>query len=183
MRIAMRIVVISVLIMAAGGSLLIARRPLVAVLVVQNVDLGIPGITKAYEARLVNRGIFPVRVTRCDAMNDAFEHETMLSYDVQRWSDDRKRWVAITHANKVDFCRPYPLGIVKGNLGRKWLWPGWSLSTNLEATAARRDFGIGDRARFVVFAGDPGDYNSSLPTSAFTVDEHVETNINYRVVH
>jgi hypothetical protein len=34
--------------------------------IVRNADLGIAGITKTYEAKLTNYGIFPASVTVCD---------------------------------------------------------------------------------------------------------------------
>jgi cupin domain len=45
--------------------------------VVRKSDIGIPGISKLYEARLTNYGIAPVKVTACDFLSDASEHGTV----------------------------------------------------------------------------------------------------------
>jgi hypothetical protein len=39
--------------------------------------------------------------------------------------------------------------MIEAKLKRAWLWPGQTLSTDQEASAARNKFNIGDRGRFV----------------------------------
>jgi hypothetical protein len=136
-----------------------------------------------YEATLTNRGFLPVRVMQCDFLDDTMSPGTMVAYAVQRWNDGRKQWDTIVEFGKSQFCKPYPLGIVKANLVNRWLWPGQSLSTGEEATAAGGGFTMGDRARFVIFTGTPGDYSSAVTTVGVTIDELPRTDANLRVRH
>lgn len=159
------------------------RRGLRAETIVDHADMGIPGITKAYEGKLTNHGFWPVHVTRCDFIDDAMSPGTMLAYAVQRWNEARKQWETVVQFSKAEFCKPYPLGIVKAKIVNGWLWPGQSLRTGQEATAARDAFNIGDRARFVIFLKDAGDYGTSMASPEFTIDEHLQTNIPLRVRH
>jgi hypothetical protein len=154
-----------------------------AEIVATNSDIGIPGITKMYGAKLTNRGLLPVRVTRCNFIDDAMAPGTMVAYAVQRWDEGKKRWQVISENGRSSFCKPYPLGILKAHLEGGWLWPGQSLSTNEEASAASDAFRIGDHARFVVFPRDAGDYGSGIATADFIIDEHPGTNINLRISH
>jgi hypothetical protein len=146
-------------------------------------DIEIPGITKMYEATLTNRGFLPVRVEECDFLDDTMSPGTMVAYAVQRWNDNRKQWDTIVEFGKSQFCKPYPLSIVKAKLVNRWLWPGQSLSTGEEATAARSGFAMGDHARFVIFAGAPGDYKSAVATADVIIDELPRTDVNLRVRH
>ena len=69
--------------------------------------IGIPGLTKTYEAALTNRGIFPVRVTVCDYVTDAFEHGKNVAHSVERWDqsggkcDSSGEFDARTFANRI----------------------------------------------------------------------------------
>ena len=159
-----------------------SKAGLKAELSVSNADIGIPGISKLYEARLVNRGLWPVRVSRCDFVDDTLTPGKMVAYSVEKWDDSTKRWTTVV-IGATGFCKPYPLGIVTAKLASGLLWPGQSLSAGEEATAARDGFNIGDRGRFVLFAGRAGDYSTALPTAEFVVDEHPTTDSPLRVRH
>ncbi len=161
----------------------ISVKHLRAEVVTRSEDIGIPGITKMYQATLTNRGFLPARVTRCDFTDDSMSSGTMMAYAVQRWNENRRQWDTIVQFEQSQFCKPYPLGIVKARLVNGWLWPGQRLSTGEEATAARDGFVIGDRARFVIFVGAAGDYHSSVATADFKIDEHRKTDANLRVRH
>jgi len=76
-----------------------------------------------YEAKLTNSGFLPIRVSRCDFMDDSSAPGTMVAYALQRWDDPRKQWVTVVEFGKSQFCKPYPLGIVRANLVNGWLWP------------------------------------------------------------
>src|SRR5690348_881340 len=99
------------LVVAAAASKLIPSR-LSAEVKVTNADIGIPGVTKMYEATVINRGLLPVRVARCDFIDDASAAGTMVAFAVQRWNKDLKRWETIVDTSGPRFCKPYPLGIV-----------------------------------------------------------------------
>jgi hypothetical protein len=159
------------------------KEGLQAEVTVDNADIGIPGISKMYEARLINRGLWPIRVHYCAFVDDSMSPGTMVAYAVERWENTLGSWKTIVRASGADFCRPYPLGIVKASLKSRLLWPGQSLSTEEEATAARDGFNIGDRARFVVFAGEPEDSSSAIATPDFIIDEHRQTDVPLRIRH
>jgi hypothetical protein len=149
----------------------------------ETADLGIPGITKTYEASISNDGLLPIRITRCNFVDDGGGSGTEVSYALQRWSKVENHWRTVRADSPANFCKPYPLGIVQAKLTTTWLWPGQSLSTGEEATAAREPFQIGDHARFVIFTSKPGDYNLSAATDEFTIDEHPTSDVDFRVRH
>jgi hypothetical protein len=147
------------------------RTALHADVIVRTGDIGIEGISKLYEAKLTNYAPFPVKVTACDFISDASAHGTMVAYAVQRWDRQLGKWTKVVEWDESSFCRPYPLGIAEAHLNSKWLWPGQSISTGEEATAARGGFDLGDSVRFSVFYGAAGDWKNSLPTATFRIDE------------
>lgn len=147
---------------------------------VRKADYGIAGITKAYEAKLTNYGIMPARVEVCDFIDDAMSHGTQVGYSIEKWDVSARKWESMIESDKSAFCRPYPLGMIETHVIIKRLWPGQSISTGEEATAAREVFAIGDKARFVVFAGE----ESAFPTAVFSIDEHpTRPDVPYRVRH
>lgn len=177
------------LVLVIGVGLLIATlgsvvgRGLRTEVITSNADIGISGVTRMYSARVTNDGFLPVRIASCNFVDDTLSRGTMLAYSVQRRNNDKATWDTIAEFGKAEFCKPYPLGIVKASLAKRWLWPGQSLSTSEEATAARGGFAIGDSARFVVFLGDAGDYSSSVASREFRIDQHPDLNPNLRVTH
>jgi hypothetical protein len=147
---------------------------------VRKADYGIDGVTKAYEAKLTNYGITPARITACDFIDDAMSHGTIVGSTIEKWNRSAEKWQGIFKGDKSAFCHPYPLGMIETHVITKRLWPGQSISTGEEATAARDAFAIGDKARFVVFAGN----ELGFPTAAFSIDEHPTTSdVPYRVRH
>jgi hypothetical protein len=140
--------------------------------VVRKSDIGIPGISKLYEARLTNYGIAPVKVTACDFLSDASEHGTMVAFLVERWNPRSRGWETVVAYDSPSSCGPSPLAIAQAHLISKRLWPGQSISTGDEATAARDAFAIGDKARFVVLDDYTGSHRAAFPTAAFAIDEH-----------
>ena len=152
--------------------------------IVQTASIGIPGVTKLYKAQLVNYGLIPMPVTRCDSVNDASARETQIGYGLQRWNRDSMQWKTVTEIDWDTFCKPYALGIVQGSVTTKWLWPGQSLESSDEATAARGAFEKGDAARFLVYARTGDTTLRGIPTGAFLIDEQPsENSIEFRVAH
>jgi hypothetical protein len=152
-------------------------------MVMESADLGIPGISKTYEARLANYGLLPAEIESCDAISDAMAHETMVAYEVDRYDPQSKTWQTVANLSGKIFCQPYPLGIIEAHAATKWLWPGQSLSTGEEATAAR-GFHKGDLARFVVFARIDPKREDRFPTTAVVIDEEMrDDGVAYRVRH
>jgi hypothetical protein len=176
---------VALLLCGLAGIRYVISRPqkLKATLTVKKADLGIPGITKVYNANLTNDGRWPVRITRCSFMDDAGTHDTSIAYAIQRWDNGAGKWQEVLGSSRKSFCHPYPLGIAEADLNRSWLWSGQSLEIGEEATAARDGFQIGDKARFVLFTAEPGDYSSSIPTEAFTIDEAPTSDVDFRVRH
>jgi hypothetical protein len=148
--------------------------------VMRRRDYGIDGITKTYEAKLTNYGFTPRTITACDFIDDTLSHGTEVGYTVEKWNASTSKWENIFKIETSAFCVPYPLGIVKGHVVTKRLWPGQSISAGEEATAARDIFAIGDRARFVVLA----DKGFAIPTAEFAIDEHRKIpDVPYSVRH
>jgi hypothetical protein len=149
----------------------LVRFGLHADLVVSKGDIGLEGITKLYEARLTNYGLLPAKVTACDFTTYASAHGTKVAYTVEQWDSRQNKWMPVEYG-EPPFCRRYPLGnISEARLFSALLWPGQSIATGKEATAARGGFQIGDHARFSVFTGKAGDWRSAFPTPAFRIDE------------
>lgn len=152
-------------------------------LTIDNADLGIPGISKSYDAGITNYGRGPTLVTRCDFVTDANDSGEQLAFAIQRWDGTSGKWNEILGTSRKTFCHPYPLGMSQTHLDRKWFWPGQSLSIGEEATAAREEVRVGDKLRFVLFTGEPGDYGSSMPTEAFVIDQAQSDDVAYRIRH
>jgi len=159
------------------------HKGLAAELVISNADIGIPGVSKMYAARLFNRGWWSIRVSRCDFVDDTLSPGKSVAYAVQRWDRAVGQWKTVVESSLSDFCKPYPLGIVKARSTSGLLWPGQSLSSGDEATAARVPCDVGDRGRFVVFVGAPGNYAMAVSTRDFVIDEHPQTDISLRLRH
>jgi len=151
----------------------LVRFGLHADLVVSKGANGLEGITKLYEARLTNYGLLPAKVTACDFTTDASAHGTKVAYTVEQWDSRQNKWKPVVEfGDEPPFCLRYPGGnISEARLFLALLWPGQSIATDKEATAARRGFQIGDHARFSVFTGKAGDWRNAFPTPAFRIDE------------
>lgn len=148
------------------------------------VSIGIPGISKMYQAILSNYGLLPETVLVCEYVTDAFEKGIDVAYKIERWNAKSGAWETLINTNGPDFCKPYPTGIVKGRITGRWLWPGQSLSTATEATAARVGLAKGDSVRFAMFLRSGEANSDALPTSAFQIDESpIDGTVPYRVRH
>jgi hypothetical protein len=144
---------------------------------IANGDIGIPGITKQYDAHVTNFGIFPRRIERCEFITDTFAPGMSVGYRLQQWDIASRRWQTVLDAAS-EYCRPYPLGIIKAQLTSKLLWMGQTLSTGEEATGASGNL-KGQTMRFAVVAN-----GRELLTSSFVIDEQIEgSDANYRVKH
>jgi len=167
------------LIAVFGGT----RVGLKAEVKVRKVDYGIPGITKAYEANLVNHSLWPIWIQYCDFWSDTATHEKQAIYEVERWDANAQQWSTIVRVNDRDTCRPYPTSRGAATLANELLWPSQSISTGEEATAARDSFAIGDKARFVIFTKDTKEQSAKIATTVFVIDEQIETEVPMRVLH
>ena len=142
---------------------------------VAKADIGIPGISKLYDAHITNFGIFPRRIGSCEFVTDAFASGVSIGYRLQRWDAQSRRWQTVLDAAS-EYCRPYPLGMIRARLTSKVLWPGQTLSTGEEATGAR-DGLKGQTIRFAVVAN-----GREFPTASFVIDEQVQRpDVDYRV--
>ena len=140
---------------------------------VEGADIGIPGITKMYDARLVNAGKTPVHIQICAFQDDVGSRGEAAAFSVQRYDPKIATWVTIVDASDARACHPYPLGWVTAQLKSRWLWPGQSVSMGEEATAAR-GFKKGESARFLLFTSfGQSDKNprQQISTAAFVIDE------------
>lgn len=136
-------------------------------------DIGIPGITKMYDGRLINGGIRPVRIEVCAFVDDASATGEAVAFSVQKYDAKTSAWVTIVDASDARMCRPYPLGWVTAKLKSKWLWRNTWVSMGEEATAAR-GFRKGETGRFVLYTSFRRSNEKpphAIPTPAFVIDE------------
>ena len=153
-------------------------------MLVNRGDIDTEGISKLYGVRLTNYGPFSVTVSACDFITDSGEHGTSTAHAVEKGDTQSTQWEPVVVWDQSSFCRPYPLGISKAQLFSKRSWPGQSVAGGGEATAAGDGFELGDKARFVAFAGVAGDAKYAFPTIAFRIDEHPMVNgLPFRVMH
>ena len=149
-------------------------------------SIGIPGITKTYEATVTKYGLLPVLVERCTYISDTMTPGKMVAYNIERWDPQSHIWKTALEFAKPNFCTPVPLSMGETHWVRSWLWPGQSLSTEEEATGARQPFKKGDTLRFVIVTGVTGAARTraSYPTPSFTIDEQMlDSDTPYRVRH
>jgi hypothetical protein len=144
---------------------------------IETAEIGIPGISKLYDAHLTNYGALPSRIERCQFTTDASEKGVSIGYKLQRLDSSTHSWRTLMDVSGI-YCQPYPLGMAQTRLASKLLWPGQKLSIGPEATGARGRF-KGERLRFVVVAG-----GRDFPTQSFIIDEEMKgTDVGYRVRH
>lgn len=151
-------------------------------------DIGIPGQTHLYRARLSNFSLLPLSFTACDYVTDAMEHGTEFPYAVQRWDASSNSWQTIVEVSEKGFCHPAPLSTIETHIVSKQLWFGMSVEVmEGEATGARVPFQKGDMARFVVFkrVGEKVDWWGAIPSLPFYIEDDVIRNENasFRVQH
>jgi hypothetical protein len=140
-------------------------------------DIGIPGISKVYQAQITNFGIIPRRVERCEFITDDSAHGVAIGYRLEKRDNLTGRWQTVVDAAER-YCQPYPLGIMKAHLTSRLLWPGQVLSTADEATGARGNL-KGETMRFIVQVNGLG-----FETTGFTIDEQIQSkDVGYRVRH
>jgi hypothetical protein len=144
----------------------------------------IPGVSKTYEAQLVNHALWPIRVTRCefaDGSQPDTPSQSRLAYSVERGDDDGgHEWTTVVSDTASEFCNP---GSAESHLVERLLWPGQTLLSGDQAAAAQQDFNLGDRARFVLYVGIVGESSASVPTPEFTIDEHPTGQIERTASH
>ena len=151
---------------------------------VSHASIGIPGISKMYEAVLTNNGFWPVAVEKCTYTSDVGENGQMVAYNIQRWDLAKKEWKETHKFALPEFCSPMPTSMGNTHWVKSWLWPGESLSTHEEATAAREPFKIGDAIRFVIVTDVTGSGRDLYATPKFTLDEAPQDQeVRYRLSH
>lgn len=156
----------------------LASPGLHADIVARRGDIGVKGVSTLYSARLTNYGFLPRKVLACDFATGTSYKGTVAAYDVDLWDNRLESWSPIWEDQKDYFCiqkihdaEPYPLGNTQAHLSTRRLWPGQSISTDEEATAARSGLERGDAMRFEVFAGEAGDLSTTYSTAPFRIDE------------
>lgn len=140
-------------------------------------SIGIPGVTKLYEAHLFNFSSIPRIYQTCDYLDDTASFGSELAYVVQKWSDEKQAWENLNDISKGFYCGPAPLSKIVARTVNRVLLPGQYATTNWEATAGRTEFSVGDKARFVVFVrydDTSMDVAHAIPTREFLIDEELE---------
>ena len=122
-----------------------------------------------YGAVVRNAGIRPVKVTVCDAVTDAMQREIGVRHAIERRNESTGQWSVFWQIPRAEWCRPYPTGIVKGEISEAWLWPGQVLQTGEIAIQASDGLALNDRLRFVVYPYDTA--GQAVLGEAFVVDE------------
>jgi hypothetical protein len=155
-------------------------------IVIHNASIGIPGITKTYEAILRNYGFFPALVEGCSYLSDTGFAGSMVAYNIEHWNPTTQAWKRVVEFAKPEFCTPMPLSTGNTRWGRSWLWPGQTVSTEEEATGGRGLFKKGDTLRLMVVIDVTGAAmrRASHPTQPFTLDEQpLDSETRFRVRH
>src|SRR5260370_29970101 len=91
---------------------------------VETADIGIPGVTKMYDARLVNSGRAPVRVEICAYIDDAGGGGDAPAFFVQKYDGESATWETILDASNARTCHPFPLRCVTARVKNRWVLPG-----------------------------------------------------------
>lgn len=124
-----------------------------------------------------------MRISVCDSINDALERERNIAYAIEQWSASERRWHLLREIPPSQFCKPYPLGILKGETRIVWLWPGQRLTTGFIAAQAISGVHLGDRLRFAL-APFQARRDVKVNTKPFKVDQvPTESDINLRIAH
>jgi len=142
--------------------------------VTRNGSIGIPGVTKTYEGVLINFGPLPISINRCEFIDDTMSPGASVPYRIERWDSPSLKWEPLVDLGADAFCEPYPLSMIEAKWTSRWLWPGQTLSTGWEATAARTGIAAGDTAKFVLYLDRQGRGRREIETSNFLVDEEPE---------
>lgn len=154
--------------------------------VIYAADIGIPGQTKMYQAKLRNFTLFPVRLDSCSFLTDTLNSATDYPYCVQRWEAGQAAWETIAEPSGDEFCSD-TLGRGSSHIDTSVIWPGMSVDVmDGEATGARDPFSKGDSARFVVFRqiGQRVDWGTAIASEPFQIqDQVIRDSENYRVAH
>ena len=122
-----------------------------------------------YRAILVNRGLLPVVVGRCETISDALEKDTRVGDVVQRSQSGSSSWENILKRNE---CRVVPVGIVKATSKRTLLWPGQQLHSAWffpNVGVARSPFQHGDKVRLLIFTHTPKEDTEGIPSPQFMI--------------
>ncbi len=122
-----------------------------------------------YHAALVNKGLLPIFVGRCDTISDAMQPDTTVGDWIQRWEPTERQWKTVY---KRSYCEVIPVATVEAKFTRRLIWPGGRLRTgsffpNL-GVYKENPLHAGDQLRFLVFADGPNATTGGLPSSAFT---------------
>jgi hypothetical protein len=147
------------------------HRRLVAEYSVQKADIGIPGITKMYQARLINRGFLPAHIQVCAYVEDSGYRGSTPAFSIERFDSEKKVWRTIADLSSLSYCRPYPLGWNTASTQSIWLWPGQFSAIEEEATGAR-GYLKGASLRFVLFDSfDGAQKRKGFVTPSFIIEE------------
>lgn len=106
----------------------------------------------------------------------------MVAFNLEQWHVANNEWVRVMEFAKPELCSPMVTSMGSTKWVRSLLWPGQTLSTEEEATAAR-GFRKGDTLRFAIATDVTGksDPRPSYRTPPITLDEQsVDAGTDYR---
>jgi hypothetical protein len=145
------------LVCAVAGVLVVAAAYLVSpashnthgLRVVVETEITAPQVT-GYRAKIMNEGLLPVFVTRCETTSDALYRDIRVGDALQR-RQFTGAWETVVHRNS---CATVPTGVIEAKLSRKLLWPTQTLHTSAffpSVGFANSPFRHGDELRFLIF--------------------------------
>jgi hypothetical protein len=119
------------------------------------------------QAILVNGGVLPVVIGRCDRLSDANQPETTVGDAIQRWDKERDLWLTVYQRSD---CVSGIGGTAK--FSHKLLWPGERLHTApFFHSEQDKNIHVGDRVRFLAFTQSTELDSPSMPSQPFFVSE------------
>ncbi len=126
-----------------------------------------PGVN-GYQAILVNEGLLPVYISRCETLSDAMAPDVLVGDAIQRWQQP-DTWTILVQRSD---CKLVPTGVIKAKRTRKLLWPKRALHTATffpSVGNASSPFKRQDKLRFVIFVGTDTLNSGALTSPEFTL--------------
>jgi hypothetical protein len=140
-----------------------------------NDIIGVDGTAKIYHASLTNYGLLPATIVLCDyRVSGAPEIE--VNYVVERWDRDVNKWKFVPEWDFYGyglFCQPV-FEVNEEHLVRRRLWPWQSLRVGEGIPGQLGGFRVGDNGRFTIFLRADRNWNKTLSTAPFRVDQEVK---------
>jgi len=151
------------------------HQKLIAEYTVQKEDFGIPGITKTYKARILNRGFVPVKIQVCAFVDDVGHPGRAPAGSIEELDGASGAWLdPWRNEGYRPSCEPVPLSVSRAELQDIWLWPGQSVECGSIALGGMDDM-KGRSLRFVLYDSFQSAHRRAFVTQSFLIDEQRQT--------